>query len=258
MKCKVDACEREARYKSACLCQMHYFRLRRNGDFEIHAATAKPRIEDPRGYQFVHAPRHPLCAKGQIYVGEHRVVLYEAIGPGDMHCEMCGILMTWKTCQVDHIDENPRNNHLGNLRPLCRRCNTWRSMPPAHERMSNAVALTFNGETKTAHEWSKDPRVGISGTAIRHRKKKGWSDERCLFGEKLTHNGKPRIDKREPKTRFKHERSNAVAITVDGVTKTAAEWAREPGVSVSAAGIVWRTRQGWEPERAVFQKGRLA
>ena len=258
MQCKIEGCGREARYKAACLCQMHYFRLRRNGDFEIHSPAARPRIEDDRGYQFLHAPKHPLVSRGQIYVDEHRIVLYEAIGPGPMDCELCGVGMTWATCQTDHIDENPRNNERSNLRPLCRRCNTWRSMPPAHIRMPNATAVTWAGETKTAFEWSKDQRINLSAGTIRARKRRGLPDEECLFAPKMTHNGNAHVDRRPKKTQFKHERANAVAITIEGLTKTAAEWSRHPGVSVSAAGIVWRMRQGWNPERAVFQKGRLA
>lgn len=258
MRCKVDGCEREALYKTACLCQKHYFRLRRNGNFEMHRPVAKPRIEDERGYQFLHAPKHPLVTRGQIYVAEHRVILYEAIGPGPMNCELCGVGMTWATCQTDHIDENPRNNDRANLRPLCRRCNTWRSMPPAHVRMLNATVVTWDGETKTAFEWSKDPRVDVSGCTIRERKRRGMTDEECLFASKITHNGNVRVDRRPKKTKFKHERANAVALTIGGITKTAAEWSREPGVSVSASGIIWRMRQGWTAERAVFQKGRFA
>ena len=83
------------------------------------------------------------------------------------------------------------------------------------------------------------------------------TDEQALFGAKVTHNGN--LPKPAPrKTQFKHQRKNAVAITIDGVTMTAAEWAREPGVTVSESGIIWRIRNGWEPRKAVFQKGRFA
>lgn len=90
MKCKAEGCNLDAAYKAICLCQKHYFRFRRNGDLAIHRKKAKHRIEDKRGYQFIHAPRHPLCRKGQIYVAEHRLVLYAAIGSDPMKCEICG------------------------------------------------------------------------------------------------------------------------------------------------------------------------
>jgi hypothetical protein len=63
-------------------------------------------------------------------------------------------------------------------------------MPPAHKRIRNAIAITFDGETKTPHEWSKDPRVSVSGSQIRLRKKAGMSDEQALFAPKKTHNGR--------------------------------------------------------------------
>lgn len=192
MQCMVDGCDEVARYKSAQLCAKHYHRQRRRGSLELKGA--RPRYKDERGYQFIYAPGHPLCNKGQAYVAEHRAVLYAAIGPDPMLCELCGKGLTWKTCQADHIDENPRNNERGNLRPLCRRCNTWRSMPPAHARIPNATVLTWAGETKTAFEWSNDERISLSAGAIRARKRRGMSDEDSLFAPKVTHNGKPFVN----------------------------------------------------------------
>jgi hypothetical protein len=45
-------------------------------------------------------------------------------------------------------------------------------------------------------------------------------------------------------------RRSCVKLTVDGVTKTAAEWARIAGFN--AATVIWRRRQGWPDKEAVF------
>lgn len=190
MQCRVDGCDQLARYKEAALCAKHYHRVRRAGTTDIVRKTAQPRIEEKRGYQFLHAPKHPLCRPNQIYVAEHRIVLFEAIGPGPMCCSLCGKKLTWQSCDVDHIDENPRNNERDNLRPTCRQCNISRNRPPAYVSRKNALAITFEGVTKTPHEWSKDARVALSGTQIRRRKMSGMSDEDSLFAKKKTHNGK--------------------------------------------------------------------
>lgn len=46
--------------------------------------------------------------------------------------------------------------------------------------------LTFNGETKTATDWQRDPRTKISYGTILARKRKGMTDEEALFSQKKT------------------------------------------------------------------------
>lgn len=257
MLCRVEGCTNKARYKKDPLCQTHYHRKWRNGDLDVHRKKAVERYERNKGYQYIYMPSHPLTAKGQLYVPEHRVVLYSVIGDKKMNCAICGCDLNWNSCHVDHIDENPRNNSAENLRPTCLRCNVWRSMPPAHVRMKSAHAVTFDGETKTPSEWARDPRVSVSGSTIIRRICSGMSDEDALFGKKATHNGN-KIKPSRRKTAFAHERKNSISLTIDGVTLTAAEWSRDPKCSVTDGAIRLRVASGWNDRDAVFKPGRLA
>jgi hypothetical protein len=191
MQCKVEGCEREADYKAAQLCQMHYFRQWRYGTTDtVRRGKAKPRQENPQGYQWVYLPGHPLCHKNGRYVAEHRAVLFEAIGPGSMKCDLCGCDLTWDTCKVDHIDCDVRNNARENLRPTCNTCNTQRGVGPAADWL-RTHAIEFAGEVKTAHEWSRDQRVQVASHTILGRIRKGMSPEQALFAPKRTHTSKP-------------------------------------------------------------------
>lgn len=81
-------------------------------------------------------PEHPLRGKrGEVF--EHRVVLYDHIGPGPHPCHWCGSPVDWRVraqwasfrgdeLVVDHLDGNPQNNDPANLVPSCFTCNTRR------------------------------------------------------------------------------------------------------------------------------------
>lgn len=188
MDCKVDGCGREAHYKAAQLCQMHYFRVWRYGTTDtVKRGKARPRQETPQGYQWVYDPTHPLKHQSSGYVAEHRAVLYAALGDGPLACELCGVALTWESCRVDHIDCDVRNNARSNLRPTCNTCNTQRGIgEPAS--WSRTQAIEFAGVVKTAHEWSRDPRVKVASHTILRRLRRGMTVEQALFAPKVTHN----------------------------------------------------------------------
>ncbi len=78
---------------------------------------------------------HPLVMPGRKQVQLHRLLLWQAIGPGAHPCYHCGELVTWTpgsytakgSLVVDHLDRNPLNNDLSNLKPSCQTCNKLNS-----------------------------------------------------------------------------------------------------------------------------------
>lgn len=128
--CSVDDCERVV--KGRHLCEMHYMRAYRHGG-DVHAGEGRygGGYVTPDGYVLIGRTGHPLArAKGQVH--EHRVVLYDAIGPGSHPCHWCGCTVEWgyglgpSVLVVDHVDGVKTNNALSNLVPACNPCNTLR------------------------------------------------------------------------------------------------------------------------------------
>jgi len=255
MQCSVDNCEREATYKAAQLCQMHYFRVRRNGTVVKTPIGRALRYVTPNGYITLYKSGHPLSNKTNC-VFEHRFVMWPIVGPDCRPCELCGKSQTWSTCHVDHIDDNRQNNSPTNLRILCRGCNVKRGFrPESHEFRSKVGLIEFEGKRDTSTNWARDPRVKVSGNTIRLRKAAGMTDAEALFSDKVTHNGRRKAPAPR-KTNHKHERSNAVAITIEGVTMSAAEWSRTDGAVVTENTIISRVRSGWDPIEALITPGR--
>lgn len=234
---------------------MHYFRVRRNGTVVKTPIGRALRYVTPNGYITLYKPGHPLSNKTNC-VFEHRFVMWPIVGPDCRPCELCGKPQTWSTCHVDHIDNNRQNNSPTNLRILCRGCNVKRGFrPESHEFRSKVGLIEFEGKRDTSTNWARDPRVKVSGNTIRLRKAAGMTDAEALFSDKVTHNGRRKAPAPR-KTNHKHERSNAVAITIEGVTMSAAEWSRTDGAVVTENTIISRVRSGWDPIEALITPGR--
>lgn len=190
MQCRVDGCERDAPYKTAQLCQKHYFRMRRTGTVQERKVGHVERFITPNGYARIYQPGHPLADK-RGYVFEHRYVMWGTAGGVCTACEKCGRPESWSTCHVDHKDDDRLNNSTGNLRILCRGCNVKRGFTPESFALRGKTGLIeFEGKRQTAAAWARDPRVEVSGATIIRRKASGMSDFDALFAPKVTHNGK--------------------------------------------------------------------
>lgn len=185
MKCRIDGCDRDARYKEKQLCQKHYFRLWRNGTTELIKKEA--RYFDGQGYVVLIKKGHPLaCKDGNIR--EHRFVAYEKYKNTELRCELCGKKLTWSTAHVDHKDECKQNNNPENLRILCRGCNVMRTHVKKPKYMAACnYAITFGGITLTAAEWARQEKVTVAASTIVLRLKAGWSVENALYEPSKTH-----------------------------------------------------------------------
>lgn len=136
--CTVEGCDKKPRSTYAELCGMHYHRLYRHGGVDRTARDIS--VAGPRRYRTVQAPGHPLAgANGKAY--EHRVVLYDEIGPGPHACHWCGESIDWLPkgapgeLQPDHLNNDGGDNRPENLVPSCRRCNITRAI----QRRSDAL-----------------------------------------------------------------------------------------------------------------------
>lgn len=98
------------------------------GQWNGHPATGSY-YQD--GYRYLTGQQdHPLASSSDC-VAEHRVVLYEKIGPGPHPCHWCGGLLGWggkSGINVDHLDNDKLNNDPDNLVPSCGNCNRQRGL----------------------------------------------------------------------------------------------------------------------------------
>lgn len=182
--CSVPGCNRFARSQAAEYCEMHYYRLRRNGSLET---TIGQGTLTAGGYWTVSRPDHPLT-NGQGRAFQHRLVLYDKIGPGTHPCHWCGAPVSWEKeypkdldgLVVDHLDDNKLNNNPKNLVPSCFRCNQARGRDKMTMMMRERYGkpLEFQGRVMTPAEWATT--LGISRASLLWRLRAGWPLERAM------------------------------------------------------------------------------
>lgn len=177
--CPVEGCEHKSRSASTGYCEMHYWRVRRNGSLD--ALQPKDVLPHSHGYLLLYAPDHPL-RKGKAGSREyqHRVVFYDEYGEGPFRCHWCDMVVTWSDMDVDHVNAKRDDNDINNLVPSCHSCNIKRGIPAmtASVRASRATMLTVNGVTKTVVEWAN--AIGITRVSLKARLRAGWSPERAV------------------------------------------------------------------------------
>lgn len=125
--CRIEGCDKPANRNKKTICEKHYGRLRRN-----ESLAGPVRMERKRGgsgYWTVKRPGHPLARKNGD-VAEHRLNLFEQIGPGPHPCHWCSRTVEWRgrpVLVVDHIDGDIDSNGADNLVPSCHPCNSTRT-----------------------------------------------------------------------------------------------------------------------------------
>lgn len=149
--CSIDDCKNPARTREGRECEMHYYRWRRNGHFDLTDVSTEHFHSS--GYRVRKAPGHPL-ARQNGWVFEHRLVAFGKYGPGDQTCHWCGQSLEWPEAVIDHLNEEKADNTPDNLVVACSPCNRARgSMIPflrrlLPERMEEFIA-TFEHMRRT-------------------------------------------------------------------------------------------------------------
>ena len=176
--CSVDACKNKVRSAGSPYCDTHYYRVRRSGTINLQSVS-KRHITD-MGYIKIKAS-HTLSDK-RGWVSEHRLVLFNKIGPGKHPCYWCGREVDFDleypkdlgALVIDHLDGNKENNNPDNLVPSCAVCNLKRGAPKmmktVYEKRSKWIE--FNGENKTLGEWAD--KVGITKSSLEYRLRSRW------------------------------------------------------------------------------------
>lgn len=143
--CVIDDCDEVCdthRGGAKGMCAKHRARVVRNGSPDRTPRPPRKLKPEPRAprnpslYRRVRSIGHAL-ADARGWVAEHRMVLFDIIGPGIHSCAWCGRSVEWRfgtvgsdVLVVDHVDGDTHNNDSSNLVPSCHRCNGQRGGHP--------------------------------------------------------------------------------------------------------------------------------
>ena len=84
-------------------------------------------------------PSHPITRRRDRWIAEHRVVLFEKLGPGEQACHWCSKPLTWDDVKADHLNGVKTDNRPKNLVASCNPCNYVRgSIMPFIGRLTEA------------------------------------------------------------------------------------------------------------------------
>jgi hypothetical protein len=182
-ECAYDGCGRKCRSANAGYCEKHYYRIRRNGHARLKAEVSPPPLTTAhsQGYVLEYCPGHWIGLRtGDNRIYQHRRVYFDAHGEGPFDCYWCGVLVTWDTMHVDHVNRIKHDNSLSNLVSSCPACNTGRQrdqMTATHRARSKAK-IEWRGECLTIGEWAE--RIGITAQSLRYRLNAGWDKGRAM------------------------------------------------------------------------------
>ena len=122
---------------------------------------------------------------------------------------------------IDRWPDNDGPYAPGNVR--------WATDAEQMRNTRRSRLLSLNGVTQCVADWAEE--TGISRYTIHDRLKNGWTAEQALT------------------TTMHEQQVGYKLLTLHGVTKSQAEWARDLGIPAGTIGS--RLRQGWTAERAL-------
>lgn len=156
-ECSIGGCSERPRRNG--MCEWHSQQFRTHGDALKSSGMAARGEGSIRkdGYRAVTAHGHPLADRWG-HVLEHRMVLFDKIGPGEHPCHWCGAPVEWGglSLTADHVNFDRSDNDPANLVPACNPCNVRRNLDRRWEAPASAP-MTCTG---CGHGWQTRAEPG--------------------------------------------------------------------------------------------------